>query len=124
VLGLRRRGSRAASDERILGSSEFVEGLVRDVETVERETLRFRGGMKRLDELIREVCEQEGLSEEELRSGRRSKRVTKARRAFCKLAVKGMGYGGAEVVRYLGVTTSAVNRAARLESRPESDSEL
>jgi hypothetical protein len=29
---------------------------------------------------------------------------------FCQLAVGKMGYPGAEVVRFLGVTTSAVNR--------------
>jgi hypothetical protein len=31
---------------------------------------------------------------------------------FCQLAVKKMGYPGAEVVRFWGVTTSAVNKAA------------
>jgi hypothetical protein len=29
---------------------------------------------------------------------------------FCQLAVGKMGYPGAEVARFLGVTTSAVNR--------------
>jgi hypothetical protein len=32
---------------------------------------------------------------------------------------KGMGYAGAEVARFLGVTTSAVNRLALSEERPE-----
>jgi predicted transcriptional regulator len=42
-----------------------------------------------------------------------------ARRLFCQLAVKEMGYPGAEVARFLGVTTSAVNRLAASEESPE-----
>jgi hypothetical protein len=35
------------------------------------------------------------------------------------VAVKGMGYSGAEVARFLGVTTSSVNRLAVSEEPPE-----
>ena len=35
------------------------------------------------------------------------------------MAVKGMGYSGAGVARFLGVTTSAVNRLAVSEESPE-----
>ncbi|MBW2077200.1 MAG: hypothetical protein JRI71_06590, partial [Deltaproteobacteria bacterium] len=38
--------------------------------------------------------------------------VVKSRRIFCQIAVKKMGYSGAEVSRFLGITTSAVNRLA------------
>jgi len=34
------------------------------------------------------------------------------RGAFCQLTVGKMGYSGAEVTRYLGVTTSSTNRLA------------
>lgn len=34
-----------------------------------------------------------------------------ARRIFSCLAVKDLGYSGAEVARYLGVTTSCITRA-------------
>lgn len=37
------------------------------------------------------------------------------RRIFCQLAVRKLGYSGAEVARYPGVTTSAVNRMANAE---------
>ena len=43
----------------------------------------------------------------------------KARRLFRQLAVRGMGYSGGEVGRYLGVTTSAVNRLAVSEELPD-----
>jgi putative transposase len=123
VLSLRRKGTRVASDDRVLGSGEFIESLLQDVESRERETLRLRGRIKDLNDLARDVCEKEGLSEGELRSGSRVKKVTRARGLFCGLAVKGMGYAGAEVARFLGVTTSAVNRAARLEPGLEAKSD-
>ena len=50
----------------------------------------------------------------ELLSGAQKRKVANARKIFCHLAVRRMGYPGAEVARarYLGVTTSSVNRLA------------
>ncbi len=45
--------------------------------------------------------------------------MSRARRLFCQLAVGKMGYPGAEVARFLGVTTSAVVRAAKTEELKE-----
>jgi hypothetical protein len=59
------------------------------------------------------------IDKDELRSGNRKRQVVKARKLFCQLAVKKMGYSGAEVARFLGVTTSAVNRLANAEELPE-----
>jgi uncharacterized protein YijF (DUF1287 family) len=60
----------------------------------------------------------------ELRSGSRKKRISKARRRFCQLAVVKLGYPGAQVARFLGVTTSAVVRAANSEELPKIGSRL
>jgi hypothetical protein len=62
---------------------------------------------------------QEGVAEGALRSGVRTQEGVRARRLFCQLAVQGRGYPGAEVARFLGVTTSAVNRLAVSEELPE-----
>ena len=40
-------------------------------------------------------------------------------KVFCQLAVKRLGYSGAEVARYLDITTSAVNRLATSEELPD-----
>ena len=45
--------------------------------------------------------------------------MSRARRLFCQLAVEKMGYPGAKVARFLGVTTSAVVRAAKTEELNE-----
>ena len=101
-----------ASDERILGSGEFVEGLLSEVEKQEKESLRSRRKVVGIPALMKKVVVGEGLKKGDLRSGDRRRGVVKARRLFCQLAVRGRGYSGAEVGRYLGVTTSAVNRQA------------
>lgn len=72
-----------------------------------------------LPSLAREIVKAEGIAESELRPGGRSKRVSKARKPFCQLAVKRMGHPEAEVARFLGVTTSAVSRSANSADIPE-----
>lgn len=119
VLALRRKGSPVASDARILGSGEFVEGLLADAARREKETLRFARKVVDLPTLARHLTAKGGAAEEDLRSGLRSREVVKARRLFCQLAVQGMGHSGAEVARFLGVTTSAVNRLAVSPELPE-----
>ena len=108
-----------ASDERILGSGEFVECLLSEVEKREKETLRLARKVVSLPVLIKALAAGEGLEEADVRSGDRRRVVVKARRLFCQLAVRRMGYSGAEVARYLGVTTSAVNRLALSQELPD-----
>ena len=119
VLSLRRRGSPGVSDHRVLGSSEFVQDLLSEADRRTKETLRFPKKVLDLASLTRKVVEKEGLTEDELRSGSRKKGISRGRKLFCQLAIKKMGYAGAEVARYLGVTTSAVNRAANSDEVPE-----
>jgi putative transposase len=119
VLSLRRVGSKFFSDERILGSSEFVKDIIADAEETAKETLRLAVKIADLPSLARTVCEGEGVDEGELRSGLRKRQVVKSRRIFCQIAVKKMGYSGADVARFLGITTSAVNRLAVSDELPE-----
>ena len=119
VLSVRRKGRKASSDQRILGSSEFVEDLLLEVDEREKETLRLSVRVRDLGLVAKEIEKGEGLGESDLRSGRRQRKVSRGRRLFCQLAVGKMGYPGAEVARFLYVTTSAVIRAAYSEELPE-----
>ena len=112
VLSLRRAGSKLFSDERILGSSEFVKDVIADAEKKTEETLRLNLKISDLSSLARAICEGEGVDSSELRSANRKRSVVRSRRLFCQIAVKKMGYSGADVARFLGITTSAVNRLA------------
>ncbi len=119
VLSLRGKGSRVASDQRILGTGDFTERLLAEVAGRERDTLRLMRKVVHLPTLGKTIGSRAGVAEWELRSGIRRPGVVRARRLFCQLAVRGMGYSGAAVARYLGVTTSAVNRLALSEEVPE-----
>jgi REP element-mobilizing transposase RayT len=115
VLSLRHKGMRMASDERILGGGSFVERLMEEAQEREKETLRLRRQVRGLGDLAKELADAEGITLERLRSGDRTRRVSRARRLFCRTVVEGMGYPAAEVARYLGITTSGVARAAKAE---------
>ncbi len=112
VLSLRRKGTKVASDERILGNDEFVQRLLSEAEVREKETLRLSRKVLDLVTLAKNIIKGAGIEESELRSGARKRKVAKVRKIFCQLAVGKMGYPGAEVARYLGVSTSSVNRLA------------
>jgi hypothetical protein len=109
---LRRKGIKVASDERILGRDEFIQELMSEAEEREKETLRLSRKVPGLPTLAERIIKGEGVEESELRSGTRKREVVRARRLFCQLAIGRMGYPGAEVARFLGVTTSSVNRLA------------
>jgi predicted transcriptional regulator len=47
--------------------------------------------------------------------------VAPPRRLFCQITVRGMGYSGAAVARFLGVTTSAVNRLVASAELPQTE---
>jgi len=112
VLSLRRKGIKVAFDERVLGGDDFIERLLSEAEERERETLRIGRKIPGLLTLAKRIMEGEGIEETELRSGLRKKEVVRARRVFCQLAIGKMGYPGAEVARFLGVTSSSANRLA------------
>jgi hypothetical protein len=56
-----------------------------------------------------QICDGEGVEKIELCSGIRKRDVVRCRKIFCQIAVKEMGHSGAEVARFLGITTAGVN---------------
>ena len=112
VKSIKRAGNKIYSDEWILGSSEFVKESIVDVEEKMKETLRLSNKITDLSSLADKICAKEGIEKEELLNRSKKKWVVKCRRIFCQIAVNKMGYSRADVARYLGITTSAVNRLA------------
>jgi len=121
VLALRRMGNKEASDQRILGDGEFVGQVLVEMDDIGRENLRLTTRSMDLTALSEKVCEVHGINSGELRSGSRRHEIVKARRVFSLLAVKELGYSGAAVARYLGVTNSCVTRAVSTEEAPEKE---
>ena len=81
----------------------------------------WRGRVPELPSLLARISRKEGMGEEEVREGGRRRSLVRARKVFCRLAVKRMGYSGASVARFLGVTTSLVNRYAGSEALGDLD---
>ncbi len=79
-------------------------GLVKDLKELNRNPWSGHSA------LVGKVSERYNVSIGELRSGGRRRAVVKARRAMSWIGVRELGYSGADVARYLGVTNSCVTR--------------
>jgi REP element-mobilizing transposase RayT len=110
VLTARGQKARMAYDGRILGSSEFVLSLLGEAEGAGDRGIRIVSDRPPMEQLCRRVAEAAGVEMNELRSGSRRAAIAGARRELIGLAVRMHGYAGAEVARYLGVSTSCVTR--------------
>ena len=87
--------------------------LLRDALLLEiRARRRQRQSVRDDGEILRGVGEREGLDERSLRTVRRAREIVRVIKLFCQLAVRKYGHTGASVARFLGVTTSLVNRYA------------
>ena len=115
VISLRRTGERSAADGRILGSGDFVEQMLAQAEERVKATLGWRGRIPTLAVLVNKIAHGEGVEPARLRGRDRKRNAVRARKMLCQVAVKRLGYSGATVARFLGVTTSLVNRLARAE---------
>ncbi|MDF1577264.1 MAG: hypothetical protein P1P81_02345 [Desulfobulbales bacterium] len=105
------KGNHVAGDERILGSGEFVERVLRETEGNAR--LQFSGYERKRDteKLIREYCKKEDINIKELQAGSRRQVIAGHRKKLIKILVEGNGESLAETARRLGVSTSAISKA-------------
>lgn len=118
VMALRKRNERQASDQRILGDDQFVQDVISGLDDMVKKNLRLSGQRPDIAELTSRICKKHNISQVELCSGSRRQKVVEARRILSWIAVRELGYSGAEVARYLGVTTSCVNRSVSSGIRP------
>ena len=121
VFALRRRKEMHAFDSRILGDSDFVNEIKSDLNDLVKKNLRISGRQIDLEELAKRVCKKNKISLGELCSGSRRGEIVKARKIVSWIAVCELGYSGAEVARYLGVTNSCVTRLLSSGEKPSID---
>jgi REP element-mobilizing transposase RayT len=107
ALSLRRGREAWVADERILGSSEFVEQVQYDMTAQEPSLPRSRA-LAALPTLIRRAAAIWGVTPEELISGGRRRAVAHARAAVSHLGVLRLGLPIALVARHLGVAHTTV----------------
>jgi len=113
VLSLRDRKGRIEHDARILGGEDFVIEILRKASKMLRRQLRVGERGRLADELIQRICKEEGIGEEELRSGGQRRKVSKIRSLVAYRLSHELGMSMAEVARYLGVCTSGISKAIR-----------
>ena len=109
VAALRRGREAYHSDERVLGSSEFVEQLRR---TAQRTAVRPRHRVT-LEELLARVCRTVELPIAHLTGGARTPRVSRARAGLAYLWVEVLGRPSRPLAAALGVQPAAIPKAAR-----------
>ncbi len=111
VLALQRKGQKHESDERILGSGDFVHTILKEVEERQLRQTKLRRQGKGIAEIIREECKKCGVNEKELTRGSRRRKVSRTRAIIALRCREEIGSSGAEIARHLGVNTTSINRA-------------
>ena len=96
--------ARQASDERILGSGGFVESVLRENDTHSSKTTTT------IDEVLKEVAAQSGISCEQILGASRSRSVSRVRRQFFRRAHEEAG----ATISMLGRLTNRSHVAVKL----------
>jgi hypothetical protein len=96
------------SDERVLGSSDFVEHLRQEVP----QPAPARAPRSSLPDLVARVCRLARIPPEALTLGSRRAAVVRAREGMAYLAVDVCGHSGASLLSLLGVGAPSLCNAA------------
>ncbi len=117
VNELRRGREKYRTDERILGSSSFVEGILEEAEKQEERKNRSVN----LDTLLRSISKEIGINTESMLGGGRNRRVTRARAVLAYVWVRYLGQSGHELAKVLRVSPQSIYAAL---SRIEGDNTI
>lgn len=98
----------SASDERILGSGEFVERVTADNSASMRSKLHLTPA-----ELLSIVSLATGVDPKTIRQSGKERKTAKARAIFCWLAIRQLGFTGKEAGETTGLGSAGVSIAAR-----------
>jgi hypothetical protein len=79
LKNLRRSGGKVLTDERILGTDGFVEGVLREADRWERGSFASWLRDREAQQLIEEKCKKEGISLKELQMGGRRGAISQIR---------------------------------------------
>ncbi len=113
VFSLRRQGVRERTDERILGSGDFVERVMKEADEKTKGAYSAREQKKKVEQLIAWKCKKGNISVSELKGGSRRGRIPQVRAEIAISLVESYGMPLAEVARQVGVSTSAISKALR-----------
>jgi len=113
VRAVRRQKEPMAGDPRILGSGEFVEGLLRDAEARQAAALRRPTTPHETAAVMARCCQRAGVAVEELTRGGRRGPLSAVRAELAQQLVGRLGLSLAQAARHLGVSTAAISKILR-----------
>jgi len=113
VLSLRGKGEKVEYDPRILGSGDFVTEILREADKHIKRQLRVGERNSSIDRILKEICKEEGVEEEEVRNGGQRRLVSRVRRKIAYRLNRELGISMAEIARNVGVCTTAVIKAIK-----------
>jgi chromosomal replication initiation ATPase DnaA len=112
-----RDGIRLASDERLLGSSEFVESTLKEAGETYNRRMQLQSAGLGLSQVIEAVCQYFGIDEMDLTCLTKRSAVTQARGLIGHIATRELSIPGSVVARRFNQGRSAVSRAAQQVSQ-------
>lgn len=113
VKSLRKRQEKQFSDERILGSGEFVKEILDDVEESVKERLPATAAATEAGERLVSACEEAGITVQALQGGSRKRECTELRKRLALEYVLELGMTYAGSARLLGISAAAVNQIVK-----------
>jgi len=113
VVSARRSGRKEEYDERILGSGDFVNAILKEVEEKTLRQLKLRRAGKTISKIIDQECDRSRISPKELKGGSRRRDVSALRIKIAKRGLDELGLSLAEIARHVGVSTSGIARAVK-----------
>jgi chromosomal replication initiation ATPase DnaA len=99
----------------------FNKQVISGLDDLVKKNLRLSGQRIDIKALAEKVSKRYNVSIGELRSGGRRRAVVQARCAMSWIGVRELGYSGADIARYLGVTNSCVTRIISAERKQDID---
>jgi putative transposase len=110
LRAVRAAGMRVMGDERILGSSDFVESILKNANEAYEKRTRSRARGLHLENIIDAASEYFEIKRDEIRSPSRRRKIARARAVISIAAIDQAGFNGAEVARALNLTPSAISK--------------
>ena len=102
MLSLRAKGEKMEHDPRILGGEDFVRAMMRKADERLARQMGNRNRKKSVEELVKKMCKEAGVKEEELKGGGQRRKVAEVRGKIAYLLSREMGIPMAEIGRNLG----------------------
>ena len=117
IISLRQGDAKQEYDSRILGSGDFVQGLLREADEKLARQMRPKPREAELKQVLKDFCSQARVGMGELCGGSQRRAVADVRSKVAYRLNREIGIPMAEIARYLGVGTSAIAMAIRKEER-------